>query len=348
MIDRLLEHVVRWRPLRHLAYWGLLVVFFGLFWGSEEGYYGHLIGRELILLPTKMALVYGTLYVLLPRLLFRRRYLAFLAAIFLALSAAAVVLRLQAYFILRPLYGHHAGESLWNIYKLVQLAADSNTVLILPLGYSLFREWFYKQLETSQLANERTQAELQLLKHQLHPHFLFNSLNNLYSLVLQKSDAAPDVVLRLAALMRYQLYEASANTCPLPREIEYLQHYIGMERLRYPADIDLHLAIYGAPEAWQLPPLLLLPLVENAFKHGLATLGPHNWIRMELSIGPDQLSFLVENSKNTDQPPSPVSGIGLRNLRRRLQLLYPDRHQLHIENHPDTYLARLTLHAAHA
>jgi sensor histidine kinase YesM len=189
--------------------------------------------------------------------------------------------------------------------------------------------------------------ELALLKNQLHPHFLFNTLNNIYSLTLNASPQAPEAVLRLSELMRYQLYDSAADLVPLAREIHHLQSFLTLQHLRLPPD-DADEAIQftvllppGAEHAYQLPPMLLLPLVENAFKHGDLTARPHV-VRLSLQLAEDgQLHFLVRNRVATPAPGP--GGVGLTNLRRRLELLYPERHALVVTANAQEYAVRLSV-----
>ena len=179
------RRVAAWRPARHIAYWLGIVLFFGFFWGSDEGYYLHFLISELVMLPPKMAAVYLVVYVLIPRFLWTRNYVWFFATSALTLLVGGVLLRVLAYTVLIPWFSHgNPNDELLNAYRIMQFVADINTVLVLPVGYVLMREWQRKQMESQMLAHQRLEAELQLLKNQIQPHFLFNSLNNLYALVL--------------------------------------------------------------------------------------------------------------------------------------------------------------------
>lgn len=178
---------------------------------------------------------------------------------------------------------------------------------------------------TQQLLLEKKEAELNYLKAQTNPHFLFNTLNNIYSLARDKSDLAPESVLRLSKILRYMLYETSGDFISMEKELKIIDDYIALEKLRY--DESLHITFKKDIEDLNLgiPPLLLLPLIENAFKHGVAESRDHPYIDMELSVQLQQLNFMIRNSAE------PLSGqaevrenIGLSNLRRQLTLLYTD------------------------
>ncbi|OON66829.1 sensor histidine kinase [Hymenobacter sp. CRA2] len=203
--------------------------------------------------------------------------------------------------------------------------------------------------ERQELEKQHLAAELSLLKAQINPHFLFNTLNNIYSLATAHDVEAPaaTAVLQLADLMRYLLYESATDTVPLRKEIEHLRNFLSLHLLRLPGAGPERLRFEVAPELAEanLPvaPMLLLPLVENAFKHGDLTARPHA-VELELTQNGAELVFSVQNRRRAPRPgPPQPGGVGLSNLRRRLHLLYPSRYGLHIEETADYYRATLTL-----
>jgi LytS/YehU family sensor histidine kinase len=199
----------------------------------------------------------------------------------------------------------------------------------------------------SELERQHLLTELAGLKTQINPHFLFNTLNNIYSLTSRKSDRAPEAVLRLAESMRYLLYESSADTVPLSQELAHLRGFLELQRLRLPqteAETAIVLDIQEPIDAaFPVAPLLLLPLVENAFKHGDLAARPEA-IRIELEMVENELHFSVHNyvAAAADLPHQP-GGLGLHNLRRRLELLYPSRHELKVRTLPGEYAVELVL-----
>ncbi|RFP67064.1 histidine kinase [Hymenobacter lapidiphilus] len=223
-------------------------------------------------------------------------------------------------------------------------------ILLLSFFIGLAGDYWRELRHRRALEQQHLRTELALLRSQLHPHFLFNTLNNIYSLTLHASPQAPEAVLRLAELMRYQLYESADDLVPLAREIGHLQSFLTLQQLRLPtasgdADeaIDFRMLLPpGISHTLLLPPMLLLPLVENAFKHGDLTARPHV-VRLVLELAPTdgQLHFTVRNrvSPETATP----GGVGLANLRRRLELLYPGRHALVVTANTQEYAVRLTV-----
>ncbi|MFC3196580.1 sensor histidine kinase [Parapedobacter deserti] len=192
------------------------------------------------------------------------------------------------------------------------------------------------------LENEKLMAELAFLKSQINPHFLFNSLNNIYSLAYQKSEKTPEAVLKLSEIMRYMLYESNEDTVLLDEEINYLKNYIELQKLRFKERVFVDLYVDIDKTGHRVMPLLLISFLENAFKHGVST-DAGKPIRIDIRVENGRLHFKAENAKNQlnkDQ----TKGVGLANLRRRLQLGYPDRHSINIIESETYYSSELFLY----
>ncbi|MCX6271402.1 MAG: histidine kinase [Bacteroidetes bacterium] len=204
-------------------------------------------------------------------------------------------------------------------------------------------DWFSTQKIKTELMAQKQNSELALLRTQINPHFLFNTLNNLYSLVYKKSEEAPSVVMKLAEIMRYMLYDANAEKVMLEKEISYLQSFIELQQLRLKTHNFISLDIRGDVNGKLIPPMLLIPFVENAFKHGKKDVTPPG-IMISLSVEGNSLEFTISNycSTNPGSPKDSYQGIGLQNVARRLQLMYPDKHQLTITPCGDKF--QVTLH----
>lgn len=185
--------------------------------------------------------------------------------------------------------------------------------------------WYYEQWKWFRtLKADKARAELALLRSQINPHFFFNTLNNLYSLVVQQSDKAPDVILKLSDMMRYTIYEGNKETVPLKEEIEYLQGYIDLHKIRYQKEVDIRFEFSGNPDS-EIAPLLFIILLENAFKHGVESLREGAFIHASLTEDKGKISFKITNNFE-EQEGVGQEGIGLKNLKKRLELLYPGRH----------------------
>ena len=222
-----------------------------------------------------------------------------------------------------------------NIFGVFQL------IFFLTLGYIvcswLFRLWKqYKQLK-----NDRTEAELTLLKSKVDPHFFFNTLNNLYGLAIEKSDKTPEVILKLSEIMRYTIYDAANDYVALKDEVDYLETYLEIHKIRYQKNVRINFSKSIANELMEIAPLMLIMLVENAIKHGVESMVDGAYIEMSLKTTPGSLVFHIKN--NFKPMIRGEKGIGLTNLGKRLQLMYPSRHQLIIKKDESTFSATLKL-----
>jgi two-component system LytT family sensor kinase len=205
-------------------------------------------------------------------------------------------------------------------------------------------DWFSTQKIKTELLEQKQISELALLRNQVNPHFLFNTLNNLYSLVYKKSDQAPSVLMKLSEIMRYMLYDSNADLVPLDKEVSYLKSFIQLQQLRLKADDFIKLTIEGNTQGLMIPPMLLIPFVENAFKHGLKdVISPG--IEINLKVTYTALDFEITNYCNLEnsQQKDPFQGIGLKNVSRRLQLMYPGRHVLTITPCGEKFRVKLHL-----
>ncbi len=206
---------------------------------------------------------------------------------------------------------------------------------------------YIKLKQTSQqLRIEKQQAELNYLKSQTNPHFLFNTLNNIYSLARDKSDLAPESILRLSKMLRYMLYETGGNFIAVEQELKIISDYIALEQLRYDESLRVNFNYDIEDMKQALPPLLLIPLVENAFKHGVSETRNQPFVDIHLSIKQRQLSFIIKNSTGAFPGEQPVKeNIGLSNLRRQLELLFTD-YNLFVQQQPAVFVSTLKINLA--
>jgi len=218
------------------------------------------------------------------------------------------------------------------------------SIVILAFAYRLLLAFFLQQQISKELENQKLRAELSFLKMQINPHFLFNALNNIYSLtVIEKSKKAGDSVLKLAEMMRYVLYEKEdeENKVPLDKEIKQLNNHIDLEKLRHAKDIYLDFSIEGDTIGKRIAPLLLFPLLENACKHGVLT-DPQRPISMQLKITGNQLYFSIENVKNNYHKDK-TGGIGIQNVKKRLDLIYQHNYSMNIRENDNDFSVELSL-----
>jgi LytS/YehU family sensor histidine kinase len=196
--------------------------------------------------------------------------------------------------------------------------------------------------------NEKLLAELNFLKAQINPHFLFNTLNNLYYLAYSKSENTTEVIAKLSVMMRYMIYDSNHPKVLLSKEIEYMQSYISLEQLRLNGQIPIKLEVCGSPENIWITPLIFITFLENAFKHGVSNTNSGSWVTIMLKIKDGTCTYTVENSKlkpsaDALKESEDKSGIGLRNVRRRLELSYPGQHDLVVAETPEKYKVQLNL-----
>ncbi|QNF34401.1 sensor histidine kinase [Adhaeribacter swui] len=213
-------------------------------------------------------------------------------------------------------------------------------LVISALGYFIKSAKQEQQLQ--RIHKQQLQAELTYLKVQLQPHFFFNTLNNIYALILQDSVQAAPLVARLAEMMRYIIYEASKPLVQLQQEIDFLKHYVAVEAVRYSGQTRILFDTQGIRDTAQIEPLLLLPLVENSFKHGLAEETNAGFVQIIISLMGKELFTEISNSK-AGLVRNPPKGIGLENVLKRLDLLYPGRYTMEINNGETVYELRLTI-----
>lgn len=284
-----------------------------------------------------MTLVYGIIYYFLPRYLSKNKNWAATTAllvIFIMLIACFNYLNFLLTFSISTRMGFFTKMPDMNYiipFWTRQIVFNYPTVVGFALAIKLLKRWYLKQKETEQLVREKINAELQLLKAQVHPHFLFNTLNNIYSFILNESDKAPEMIKKLSGLLHYILNDCNRQRVQLSKELSMIQDYIALEQIRYGDRLNLSLQIQGTAKDKMISPLMLIPFVENSFKHGTSRMLTHPWVRLDIQIEKDFLEFKLSNNKpETNNELFGKKGIGLNNVKKRLELLYPETHSLNI------------------
>lgn len=289
-----------------------------------------------------ISLFYINYLIILPTFLNRKKYLwVALSILLLVMVTAFIKCGLAYYFydIVIKRNGSKVVIDFWDYYS--SAAFVSCFFIFLSTVLKFIQDWFLNEKVKSNLENENLIAELAFLKSQINPHFLFNSLNNIYSLAYQKSEKTPEAILKLSEIMRYMLYESNEDKVTLSAEIRYLENYIELQKLRFKDNIYIKFEINGNPLGLMITPLVLISFVENAFKHGIAT-DIENPISIVLNLSDDKLLFHVSNIKSSMNKDI-TGGIGLQNVQRRLSLIYKDRYRLHIDDNNDIYNCELYL-----
>jgi LytS/YehU family sensor histidine kinase len=211
------------------------------------------------------------------------------------------------------------------------------------ISLKLFKDWQLKQKDNLDLRKENANAELLLLKAQIHPHFLFNTLNNIYSFTLDRSPQAKKMVKMLEDMLHYMIEECEQPLVSLDKEIAILRDYFELERIRYGNSIDMQFEIAGDYYGKVITPLLMIPFVENSFKHGTSRILREPWIKLFIQADDEVVHFSLTNSKPAEEAPKGKKGIGLCNVKKRLELLYPAEHLLVIESTTNTFTVNMQI-----
>jgi membrane protein implicated in regulation of membrane protease activity len=336
----------RYRIGMHILFWLSYLIYEGLIWGMVDGKYADRLTSTAIELPVKISATYFTLYVLIDRLLIKRHYVGFLLGLALSMLSFGVVLRMLAYYIIYPIfYTDGTAVPLFFPPKILIAIFSIYSIVGIVACFHLIKHWHNHQQASQQLEKDKLESELSILKSQINPHFLFNTLNSLYVLTMNQSGSAPEIVHKLSELMSYMLYDSNQNEVPLQKELHYIENYIGLEKLRYESRLDISLHVYSPVEGITIAPLIILPFVENCFKHGVSHQVDDSWIRIDISMQQSMLVLKIENSLNTDgiQATRKISGIGLQNVKKRLELIYPQRYHLQLLNEEESFLVILKL-----
>lgn len=214
----------------------------------------------------------------------------------------------------------------------------------IAVGVGLYEDWRKTQQEKKELQQAALESELSFLKSQVSPHFLFNTLNNIYALAVTQSEQTPDAILKLSGLMRYMLHEANERTVALEKELHYLDDFIALQRMRLTEKVKIDYSVLGNADGMTIHPLLLIPFIENAFKHGVSYAeGSAITIRIQLTKAQLKLEVVNPVTGMSLEHKDKSSGVGLVNVKKRLAILYPDRHALEVRNDGKTYSVSLIL-----
>jgi two-component system, LytTR family, sensor kinase len=332
------------RVLQHLAFWVLsYIVFVQVFKSgasAEKIDYVYAALFHAFLIPA----VYINLYMVLSKLATGRRWLLFIVSV---IAIIALFSWLNFSFFqswskyLLPDYFFISYFTIWEVSLFFVVYICISSLLKLSKSWFAVNELQRQLLQTEK---EKVQIELQALKSQINPHFFFNTLNGIYSMTLDKDERLPETVLQLSHLMRYFLYESTGEMVPLEKEWQVLEDYIALQKIRSSQQLHIEKKIEGEIQQQQIAPLVLITFLENAFKHGAkGNTGPAT-IRLLLQVRENEFTFRVENTKGVVDAidPNEYKGVGLKNVQRRLELLYPNRHRLDIKESSDLFI--VTLH----
>lgn len=329
------------RLLLHLLYWLAAMAFLLYFFGHFSAGYHYTFIFVCLLMPVATGTTYLINYFLIPRYLLQKRYgrFAWYISFTLILSIWAEMLVLVGAF--TWLADNRYSNMPPLTTDIFYLVTGLYFIVLFSTSVKLLKHWYQGQQHISELRHKKLEAELklreaelQLLKGQIHPHFLFNTLNNLYGLALEKSDQMPDAILRLSGLLDALLYRSQDDFVPLATELKLIEDYVSLEKLRFEDRLELQWKISGPVEEYAVAPFLLFPFLENAFKHGFSENTNRLELLAEAGVKNGILFFKVINSVDPNAPARLFSGggTGLKNVQKRLELLYGGRHILHIHS----------------
>lgn len=287
-------------------------------------------------------LVYITNYILIPQLLYKKQYVWFVVLfIAMILLSSAIKMNILGRLLNNPLLLNLGGNLKQRLYDNV---IPHFFLVTAGAAVKLVADYIRMQQRMVEMAKEKAEAELNFLKSQINPHFLFNSLNAVYFLIDKNNTEARGALHKFSGMLRYQLYEMNGDQVPIEKEIEYLSDYIDLQKLRSDADCPVRFEYDHGVKGFSIAPLLLIPFVENAFKHISHYTNRPNFVNLKMHMDKGNFHFTLENSTDAGQRANSThSGIGLINVKRRLELLYPQKHELVISNNTDRFTVSLTI-----
>ena len=333
------------RALQHILFWTASYVFLVNFFSTGNRTEKIDYIYTAIFHVSLVTAVYVNTGILIPRILQKGRYLVYFLSLVALIFAGGVFNQItfnHLVDLVLPGYYFISYYDLEDILKFVFVYVALTSLLKLSKGWFLVSR---AERQIMRIRQEKVESELKALKSQINPHFLFNSLNNIYSLSLGGSGTAPAAILKLSDMMRYMLYESNVEQVPLRQELRFMDNYIELQRLRSDRRSRIDYRKKGNPSGKNIAPLLFLPFIENAFKHGIKGDPSGGYVRIRLEILNDAVDLYVENNRGKVDKveKGDYNGIGLSNVKRRLELLYPGHYDLDIRQEERTFSVRVKL-----
>ncbi len=326
----------QWHPRvwgYHLLFWLLLAILLTVIGEHTKSLLFSFL-MEIINLSFYAGVVYYNIFYLIPKFLSRKKFGKYIAYLVVTI-VVATMLKVVVFSLV------HTGfdSKVWvvnqgYIFLALFLIAVASTIAKISV------DWVTYQREKQEIITKNVTSELRFLRSQINPHFLFNTLNSLYALTLKKSDIAPEIVLKLSEMMRYMLYECNEKSVLLANEVNYIKNYLALERLRHGDHVDIQFEITGEINDQRIAPLFFIPFLENSFKHGLNHELVDGFVHINLNVEENSVHLNIKNSKPEAMPMAASkrsSGFGLANVRQRLNMIYPDKHELKVVVGPQAY-----------
>ena len=352
----------KYRIRRHLAFWTFwwlsqAVLYSVIGFSLKHGYALQLLDstfESLGYMIAHISLAYTLMYIVIPQYLLKQKYWQTAVWVLLSFFGAACISTILSVTLIPKIQQ-------WILHttepgRVLQLRASNNlhkslmaglrggiTIGGIAAAIKLMKHWYIKEQRNLQLQKENAEAQLQLLKAQVHPHFLFNTLNNIYSHTQNTAPVASQLVMGLSDMLRFMLYECNQPQVPLSKELKMVQDYISLEKIRYDDNLDVHVDLPNNTDNLAIAPLLLLPLVENCFKHGTSHMIDQPWLSLHITLDKDRMHVKLMNGKTNEVSKYNYKGIGIMNVHKRLDLLYPGKHELAITDEEDVFIVNLWL-----
>lgn len=335
---------------RHIAYWAFQIFVWAAFWVimGEPTSYERILLNVAMWVPMYVVFGYPLIYNAIPHLLMKGKYLQFFLTV-LCWSIAGLYIN-DAYrtYVFIPLH-HSLGldDGLPHFLALPSCYLSMTTSAAWTMIIKLYQLWIIRQRAWMNMQKEKLSAELQLLKAQVHPQFLFNTLSSIYSFSLENSSKTPGLILKLSSLLSYMLYDCKAEKVRLEKELEIMKNYIDLEKERHNNQIEISWNVEGDAGGELIAPLLLLPFLEKAFKHGISKDIEQSWLAIDVVIKQNVLKCKIVNSKS-ENIFYHKDGAGISNVRKRLDFMYPDNYELKLNDEANFFVTSLQINLSNA
>lgn len=341
---------INWKKTKrialHLCFWISFYFFYASLYGYISGNFKNVLLQSLFTLPIDICITYFTIYFLIPRYLLKKKYFYYILFLIFSCLFAGAAERLLNHFYVYPLFYPKYIPAEIPIFTLrfFNITVSIFLVVILANAIKILKFWLNEKHHRMELEIQNQSSELALLRNQINPHFLFNTLNNIHTLITKDSDKAADALMRLSEIMRYMLYETTVELVPIEKEIEYIQSYIELQKLRLTNPQYIHCKLDDNLKGFLIAPMLFIPFIENTFKHSDKN-NKNEPISISLRTDGQGIFFSSSNPIRSKHEESldKVGGIGLKNVKRRLELLYPNNYSLEIAEKNSTFTVQLTI-----
>ncbi len=331
----------KWIQLGHLLFWVLFGGIMMVIYNGFVGGYLKAIVPTLVSLTGLITLTYVHLWYLLPRFFSKKKYLTYGVLVFVVLLLTTLFRFIVGWEIVNILGWDLKSEFTPDFFGGMFISGFFILLITIPLR--LIENYFKKEELEQELKTQQLEAELRFLKAQVNPHFLFNALNNIYSLSFTNSSQTPEMILKLSDMMSYMLYDCKTEKVKLTSEINYLHNFIALQQLKKEGELKVEFLTKGDFSNIYITPMLFIPFFENAFKHGNLEDTKNGWLKSEMKVDNGSLFFSIKNTTAREKLKKEKGGVGLENVRERLNLLYPEKHKMKIEKNENVFNVELEI-----